>query len=190
MCECVYFHNYRYDVVGSCYTWSQLSHCTRNRKWEKKMKTYVHYAVYIETTPNIGIISISIRCEVPHDDVLLLKRWAYETAPLNPFDRQSNTSLRVFIGLHSRTNSIYATCDCASASALICTHNGWARMLFVFYLCDGCKSILILIPISFVYCTQTITICIHQTLGCFDLLHVFFWLVYWSFHKGDSMESA
>lgn len=162
------------------------------------MKIYVHYAVYIETTSNIGIISISIWFEVYlSDDVLLLKRWENETAPLNSFDRQPNAWLRVFIGLHSRTNSTYAIHDCASASALICTHNGWARILFVFYLCDDCKSIALsythsIRALHFHWCTahEPSLYTIDTWLLLFVTCFFSFEIVHRSFYKGDSVKSA
>lgn len=88
----------------------------------------------------------------------------YETAP--PFDSIDRPNARfAFLLVYDGANGIcYAI---VRLRLRWCTHIGWARMMFVFYLCDGCKSIpFMLIPNSLSLLTSNVllhkafTICI------------------------------
>lgn len=124
------FHPHSLHTFTWAHEWRE-----NERGDEKTMKICVHYAVYDETNANIGIISISIWFEVPLRWCAFIRKGEkIETAPLNSFDRQSNTR-SAFLLVYTTERMAYMLCDCASASALMHTHTfGWARLLFVFYL--------------------------------------------------------
>lgn len=103
---------------------------------KKRVKIRIHYDVYSETKTNIGIISISIwfwssvwRCAFIRKKVRKRNR-----AP-RLIRTAAKCSLRVFIGLCIRTNRVRMRMN-VRLRLRWCT-DGWAGLMFVFYLSDG-----------------------------------------------------